>query len=205
MSRNKTVVVGVDVGGRRKGFHAVALRNGRFETSNSVEPSDIAEWSEKVGAIIVAVDAPCGWSDKGKSRQAERCLAAKAIHCYATPSRKVAKTKTFYEWVLNGESLYRALKKRYTLFAGARVRGRISLEAFPHAVICALAGRIVSARKKVTERRSLLCTLGYDTGSLRACFKNPSFLLYRYCTRKPSTINELDANASNSLSDGPHR
>ena len=40
---------------------------------------------------------------------------------------------------------------------------------------------------------------------LRACFKNPTFLLYRYCTRKPSTINELDANASNELSDGPHR
>ena len=46
---------------------------------------------------------------------------------------------------------------------------------------------------------------GNSGWTLRACFKNPSFLLYRYCTRKPSTINELDANASNSLSDGPHR
>ncbi|MGD0227520.1 MAG: DUF429 domain-containing protein [Terriglobia bacterium] len=67
-------VVGIDVGGERKGFHAVALRNGIFCKTTSRHPAEIVEWCREWSAEIVAVDAPCGWSKSTSSREAEREL-----------------------------------------------------------------------------------------------------------------------------------
>ena len=90
MVRKTTTVVGIDVGGDRKGFHAVALRSGAFvATLADRDPTVIARWCQQQNATVVAVDAPCGWSAGGSSRLAERSLAigAHKIHCFATPTR----------------------------------------------------------------------------------------------------------------------
>ena len=74
MSPVLQTVAEIDVGGARKGFHAVALRDGVFETLTSIDPDEIVHWCLERHATIVAVDAPCGWSQAGASRLAERQL-----------------------------------------------------------------------------------------------------------------------------------
>ena len=169
MSAAKSTVVGIDVGGERKGFHAVVLQGGTFAaTLAASDPAVIVSWCRQLKAAVVAVDAPCGWSDGGASRLAERSLAIgpHKIHCFATPTRALANKSSFYKWVFNGERLYRQLAKHYVLFDGSRRAGRACFETFPHAVVCALAGRVVAARPKRETRRAALRKLGYDVSSL---------------------------------------
>jgi hypothetical protein len=86
-----TVVVGTDVGGPRKGFQAVALRERAYlDTFASPEAPALAAWCIQVGARAVAIDAPCRWSRTGRARPAERALAAAGIHAFATPSLEAA-------------------------------------------------------------------------------------------------------------------
>lgn len=170
MNAREQVVVGIDVGGERKGFHAVALRNGVFEKATSIKPAEIVRWCLEWKANIVAVDAPCGWSQSTSSRLAERDLklAGKKIHCFATPTRAhaLAHKKGFYDWVFNGETLYRLLAPHYPLFDGRLQKGPICFETFPHAIVCALAAKVVSAKPKTSERRKVLRGRGYDDSLL---------------------------------------
>jgi predicted nuclease with RNAse H fold len=161
-------VIGIDVGGQRKGFHAVALQNGAFDRIASQDPAEITEWCRQHKAATVAVDAPCGWSLSGPSRLAERelKLGENKIHLYCMPTRDkgLADTTGFYDWVFNGEKLYELLKPHYPLFEGDRQEGPACLESFPHAVACALTGKIVPADQEV--RRKILTEQGYDVSSL---------------------------------------
>ncbi|MFH1737868.1 MAG: DUF429 domain-containing protein, partial [bacterium] len=106
MSQLTQIVVGIDVGGERRGFHAVALSDGNFVGINTDhEPAVIVGWCLYYRAAVVAVDAPCRWSQAGLSREAERLLGRKGIHCFATPTRERALHRDFYKWVFNGEKL----------------------------------------------------------------------------------------------------
>ena len=169
MSEVTTTVIGIDVGGERKGFHAVALHNETFVATlaHSV-PAVIVSWCRQLKAVVVAVDAPCGWSAGGASRLAERNLAigGNKISCFATPTRARANRSNFYKWVFNGARLYQQLVKHYVLFDGSRRAGQACFETFPHAVVCALAGRMVAARPKRETRRNALRQRGHDVGSL---------------------------------------
>lgn len=43
-----SIVVGVDVGGRKKGFHAVALEDGHYrEKLSTLIATEIAEWCRR--------------------------------------------------------------------------------------------------------------------------------------------------------------
>jgi predicted RNase H-like nuclease len=156
----ETSVVGIDVGGEREGFHAVALRNRIFGKTTSRHAAEIVDWCLACDAKIVAVDAPCGWSKSTSSREAERDLklGEERIHCFATPTlaQALAHRKRFYDWVFNGDRLYRELTRHYNLFAGNRRTGTVCFETFPHAIVCALSGRVVPAKPKVPNRRKVL-------------------------------------------------
>ena len=70
--------------------------------------------------------------------------------------------------MLNGMALYAAVSAAYPLFTGVLVDGKnASFETFPHAVACALAGEVLSARRKSTIRRALLKQCNIDTSELR--------------------------------------
>jgi predicted nuclease with RNAse H fold len=163
-----TVVVGIDVGGPRKGFHAVALREGSYlDTFASRDARDLAAWCIQVGARAVAIDAPCRWSRTGRARPAERALAAEGIHAFATPSLEAAEGRAFYRWMHNGAALYEVIEPHFPLFNGGNAAsGPICCETFPQAVACALAGKVVSARHKTTVRRELLREAGIATQPL---------------------------------------
>jgi predicted RNase H-like nuclease len=162
-------VVGIDVGAKRKGFHAVAMRDrGLVDCATHIDPAWIVRWCRRHYATIVAVDAPCKWSQSGSSRRAERDLRLPdgKIHCFSTPMRKQAINRGFYDWIFNAETLYRQLTADYPLFDGARGSGPACIETFPHAVVCFMAGRIVLARPKARVRREALENSGYDTRGL---------------------------------------
>src|SRR5262245_48442062 len=89
MAPHPSIVVGIDVGGPKKGFHAVALRDGTyFDRTESRSAREISDWCHALGACVVAVDAPCRWRRGERARQCERDLAAARISCFATPSRE---------------------------------------------------------------------------------------------------------------------
>jgi predicted nuclease with RNAse H fold len=158
------LVVGIDVGAQKKGFHAVALIDGSFERpTRFTDPIEIVRWCRELEATTIAVDAPCGWSASGpsfSSRAAERNLklGGKKIHCFATPDKDSAQAhKTgFYGWVMNGERLYDGLKGHFALYDGTRQNRPACLETFPHAVVCALRGDVVPAKPKRKNRLDAL-------------------------------------------------
>ena len=172
MSQHSKTVVGIDVGGERKGFHAVALLDGHFVSKKAaLDPDVIVNWCIHHKAKVIAVDAPCRWSLKDSSRLAERemKIAGRGIHCFATPTYKDARAnkKGFYDWVFNGEKLYERLEShRYLRFNGERTEGQMCIETFPHAVVCAMVGQVVSAKPKARVRREALQNRGLDISGL---------------------------------------
>jgi predicted nuclease with RNAse H fold len=167
MNCDGATVVGIDVGGESKGFHAVALLDGVFvDKKTDRDPTVIVDWCLHHRARTVGVDAPCKWSRAGSSRLAERALAKQGIFCFATPPRDRAFNRSFYKWVFNGERLYCLLDAHYHLFDGNKTGERIFFETFPHAIACCLAGQVVPAKPKSTVRREVLRSRGYDPSSL---------------------------------------
>ncbi len=163
-----SIVIGVDVGGPKKGFHAVALQDGHYrEKFSTLIPTEIAAWCQKLKACVVGVDAPCRWGLTGRARPCERALAAEGLHTFATPSQAKGRTHRFYRWMLNGADLYRCLTPAYQLYNGQRsVSGWVCVETFPHAVACALAATTLSAKQKRADRSRLLQAAGVSTDAL---------------------------------------
>jgi predicted nuclease with RNAse H fold len=163
-----SIVVGVDVGGLTKGFHAVALLDGQYrEKLSSLMAAEIAAWCRRLKASVIGIDAPCRWSLTGLARPCERALAAEGLHTFATPSQAIGETHRFYRWMVNGADLYRCLAPDYQLYNGQRsVSGPVCVETFPHAVACALAGQPLSARQKRADRSRLLQEAGIATDAL---------------------------------------
>ena len=86
-----STVIGIDVGGSRKGFHAVALSAGDYAGQlATTEVQELAHWCRvEVGAQLIAIDAPCRWSADGRARPCERELNAAGIRC-SPPCRRRA-------------------------------------------------------------------------------------------------------------------
>lgn len=163
-----SIVVGVDVGGLKKGFHAVALQDGHYREKVSTPiPEAVAAWCRNLKASVVGIDAPCRWSLTGRARPCERALAAEGLSTFATPSQARGETHPFYRWMVNGADLYRCLAPDYPLYNGQRSgSGRVSVETFPQVVACALAGKQLSAGQKRVDRFRLLRETGVATDAL---------------------------------------
>jgi len=165
------IVAGIDVGGARKGFHAVLLE-GRcvVDQLNTTDAETLASWCLR--AERIAIDAPCGWALPGeRSRLCERQLLAEGIHCFATPTREaaLASTSNFYGWMLRGEALYGALQQRGIGVARdcQALEGRCCFESFPHGITIALsAGIEVKAALKLQQRSALLERFGLSLTGL---------------------------------------
>ena len=102
MTSLKTTI-GIDVGGIKKGFHAVANRNGVYLAQlHSSNADEIATWVLDHQPSVIAIDAPSMFSPQGNSRQAERDLVKNGMRCFYTPTRELAAKSRFYDWVFNG-------------------------------------------------------------------------------------------------------
>ena len=159
------IVAGIDVGGARKGFHAVLLESRRVvDQLNSSDAEVLARWCLR--AERIAIDAPCGWALPGaRSRLCERQLAAQGVRCFATPTREaaLASRSNFYGWVLRGEALYEALQRFGVPIArdAQALAGCCCFESFPHGITLALLPQIeVKAALKLEQRSALLERFG---------------------------------------------
>jgi predicted nuclease with RNAse H fold len=165
-------VVGIDVGGSRKGFHAVLICGGDYVSNLATKDvEELAHWClTVVRARVIAVDAPCRWSKDGRARPAERQLMAKRIWCFSTPTRQqaLAHPRNHYGWMLQGEALFKALESTYNLSGAlAAVEGQpICLETFPHAIAWHLSQGHATASHKRRQREELLKRAGIDTTHL---------------------------------------
>jgi predicted RNase H-like nuclease len=158
-------VAGIDVGAPGKGFHAVALRGGRYlDKFASCDASQMTAWCREIGASVVGIDAPCRWSLTGGTRPAELALKAEGIGCFSTPSRSAAESHPtgHFDWMLAGAELFRQVETSYPLFVGERLAdgAKCSCETFPHAVTCVMLGRVVAAKNKRRDRLGVLASAG---------------------------------------------
>jgi predicted nuclease with RNAse H fold len=156
------VTAGVDVGAEKKGFHIVILEGTSAKCFHRETPDEVRSVCAPAG--VVPIDAPRGWacpsiSPTGRSRQAERDLRAqRGIQSFYTPTRAraLANEKKNYDWVFNGEKLWRAFR------AHLRSRPMRLIETFPHGIACALRGQWLSAKDKRPNRSRLLQKLRYQ-------------------------------------------
>ncbi len=169
--RTNPVVIGIDVGGRSKGFHAVALQGGRYHDAlASKDIEELTHWCvHAMKATVIAIDAPCEWSATGRGRPAEHELMRKHIWCFSTPLEAVAHAhpKDHYGWMLHGKKLYKALEATHPVRDPRKPgRTRYCIETFPHAITWHLRGGKANARKRRDERGALLDRLGIDRMAL---------------------------------------
>lgn len=155
-------VAGIDVGGRKKGFHAVALENGAYlDQKGTRDVHELVKWCVRiVRARVIAVDAPCRWSRDGHARPAERALMQQGIFCFSSTTREkaVSHPTDYFGWMLRGEELYQALERTHPLGDGPS--GPYCFETFPHAITWQLRGGSANAKRKRAERSELLHRLG---------------------------------------------
>jgi predicted nuclease with RNAse H fold len=121
-------VVGVDVGGKKKGFHGCAIE-GRRIVAGPTRLRSVAEavkWTAGLAPTTVALDSPCEpAADGDPSRADERTFnAARICHIRWTPERRKLRG-AYYAWILHGLELYAAL--------AAAVPGAEPIEVFPTA------------------------------------------------------------------------
>ena len=168
MTPKERTVVGVDVGGMKKGFHAVALRDNQIVAKlTTCSAVDVATLCRKQGATAVGIDAPCQWSLAGRARSCERELAGLGFSVFCTPSRAVGQSHPFYSWMVNGAELFRLLVPDYRLYDGRTAPlDPLCFETFPQAIACSLAGTKLSAKNKRADRRRLLVQAGISSDAL---------------------------------------
>ena len=159
--------IGIDVGGSRKGFHAVALRGGAYAgqlASRDVE--QLSHWCRaEMEATVIAIDAPCRWSVDGRPRPCERDLLGQGIRCFTSPTRAqaVAHPTNYFGWMLRGEALFQALEPSHPLLHSLPITGAACFETFPHAITWHLRGGNATAARKHPQRRALVERFGLDS------------------------------------------
>jgi predicted nuclease with RNAse H fold len=150
---------GVDVGGRRKGFH-VALVDGRRVLAGPRQlptPADVAAWLAEWKPCLVGVDAPSVLGDDAVRFESERRLAREVCHLRYTPTRaaleyqRTTRAPKYYEWIEHGLELY----------AGLAAAGLDAVECFPTAAWTRWAGPR-GARRRSVWTRDALAGLGLD-------------------------------------------
>ena len=107
---------GVDVGGRKKGFHLAVIEGDRVaELDHYPDAQALAAHLIELKPQVIGIDSPPEWAPEGqKSRPAEREFAKKKIcGIRYTPSLATAQAHpgTYYEWIFNGMELWDSLRQ----------------------------------------------------------------------------------------------
>ncbi|HZJ55183.1 MAG TPA: DUF429 domain-containing protein [Myxococcaceae bacterium] len=128
MRTDPTCWAGVDVGGRRKGFHLAILdARGRVIVAGEriATARGVVERLRPLAPVLVAVDAPRRPAEPGqRSRACEREFVRAGICALRfTPDLRELRKNPFHEWVVMGLALYRALDRS----------GLSAVECFPTA------------------------------------------------------------------------
>src|SRR4051794_40477964 len=103
--------LGVDVGGRRKGFDVAVIDGDQvIELGRRLGCQDVVAVAERHRPTVIGIDSPrvCA-PDGASSREDERLLAASVCGIRWTPDAARVSTGGYYEWIVEGLELHRAL------------------------------------------------------------------------------------------------
>ena len=129
-------VAGVDVGAERKGFHAVVLEDrrvieGPLRLGGGGRVGDVIDWLAERSPSCVAVDSPRRPAPRGEASRADerRFASLRVCGIRFTPDLATLERHPsgYYDWILNGFRLYRALE------GAAERAGWELVECFPTA------------------------------------------------------------------------
>lgn len=139
---------GVDVGGRRKGFHLAAADETRvLALGRAPDVAGAVEWLAQRRPSLIAVDSPRTTARAGeRTRDCERRLAREICGIRWTPDEQTVRSgNPYYEWVVHGLELYEALV----------VAGLPAVECFPTASWTRWGGRRGAASRAAWSRATL--------------------------------------------------
>jgi len=128
---------GVDVGGRRKGFHGAAVDAEGLVAGPQrlADPEACLEWLTDLRPDVVALDSPQSFAPAGeRSRRGERDLSREVCGILWTPDRTSVAENPFHEWIVHGYELYELLEE-----ARQRMEWEV-VECFPTASWTVWAG-----------------------------------------------------------------
>ena len=105
---------GIDVGGRRKGFHGAAVDGTKVikgpHRLGGVD--EMMRWLFAIEPEVVALDSPKTCARRGeRSRECERELMKAICGIRWTPEAAELEGNKYYEWIRCGRELYEALKR----------------------------------------------------------------------------------------------
>jgi predicted nuclease with RNAse H fold len=103
--------MGVDVGGRRKGFDvALVAGNQLIELRSRRSVDDVVGWADTARPSVIAIDSPRSCAPPGAThRDEERALRAAVCGIRWTPPHMQLDGNPYYEWIVEGLRLYQAL------------------------------------------------------------------------------------------------
>jgi len=103
--------IGVDVGGRRKGFDVALIDDGRvLKLEGGLDCEQVIELTEDARPTVVAIDSPCCCAPEGQtSRDGERLLARSICGIRWTPDESEVHANPYYAWIVEGLALFEAL------------------------------------------------------------------------------------------------
>jgi predicted nuclease with RNAse H fold len=142
------VWAGVDVGGRRKGFHVALVDSDRLRAGPArlATVSETVRWLKWRSPRLVAVDSPCVPAPDGfRSRPEERELARSICRIRYTPEAARLARNRYYEWIVRGLALYAALEEA----------GLPAIECFPTASFTRWAGPRGTRTRSAWTREAL--------------------------------------------------
>jgi predicted nuclease with RNAse H fold len=145
--------IGVDVGGKRKGFDAAVIDDHRVLALQSrMTCQQVVDLVTTNPPAVVAIDSPRACAPEGKTaREGELQLARLICGIRWTPDTRGVHTSAYYAWILEGLALFGALTAR-----GADV-----IEVFPTASWTRWHGKR-SPRTRAAWSRQGLTALGLD-------------------------------------------
>ena len=162
--------LGVDVG-VRKGLDLVLMGEGGelLEMLRGVLVEELGGLIRRMRPDLLAIDSPPAWGLTGRSRSAERVLAASGIRSFATPSDPRMAEHTFYQWMKVGFRCFRlSARHGFPRYRKGPVKGA-AMEVFPHPSATVLSGLLPpSGVSKRAWRHQVLEQAGVAVEHLRS-------------------------------------
>jgi predicted nuclease with RNAse H fold len=139
--------LGVDVGGRRKGFDAALIDDRQIlYLRKQLTSEQVVEFLQVERPVVVAIDSPGCCAPKGqRTRACEHRVNDEICRIRWTPDESRVQGNPYYAWIEHGLELYRSLE-------GCRVE---VIEVFPTASWTRWHGRRGSRRRSAWSREGL--------------------------------------------------
>jgi predicted nuclease with RNAse H fold len=108
--------IGVDVGGKRKGFDVAVIDDRRLlALVGGLGLDAVVELVDAERAAVVGIDSPRCCAPTGRTaRDGERALARQICGIRWTPDRTKVEGSPYYAWIIEGSNLFKALADRHT-------------------------------------------------------------------------------------------